>query len=246
MDLGIEGKVALVTAGSKGLGRATALALAAEGVRVMLSGRDPATLEATRARGGGGRCLGRRPRRGRDRSRRAGPPGGGHGRAVRRAGHPGRQRRRPAARTGARPRRCGPRGRAQRQPAHLGAAGARGAAPHAVGGLGPDLLHHVVHRHAGGTGAGALQHGPHGAVGVDQDGRQRPRLGVERDHPQHGLPGPARHRPHEAAGRRRGDGRPGGLRRRRGVPVLGPGRLRQRFAPSWSTAGRRWRCRGRP
>ena len=48
MDLGIEGKVALVTASSKGLGRATALALAAEGVRVMLTGRDAATLEATR------------------------------------------------------------------------------------------------------------------------------------------------------------------------------------------------------
>jgi 3-oxoacyl-[acyl-carrier protein] reductase len=48
MDLGIDGKVALVTAGSKGLGRATALALAAEGVRVMLSGRDPATLAAAR------------------------------------------------------------------------------------------------------------------------------------------------------------------------------------------------------
>jgi len=48
MDLGIADKVALVTAGSKGLGRATALALAAEGVRVMLSGRDPATLAATR------------------------------------------------------------------------------------------------------------------------------------------------------------------------------------------------------
>ena len=43
MDLGIEGKVALVTAGSQGLGRATALALAAEGVRVMLSGREPTT-----------------------------------------------------------------------------------------------------------------------------------------------------------------------------------------------------------
>lgn len=48
MDLGIAGKVALVTAGSKGLGRATAMALAGEGVRVMLSGRDPATLSATR------------------------------------------------------------------------------------------------------------------------------------------------------------------------------------------------------
>jgi len=48
MDLGIAGKVALVTAGSKGLGRATALALAGEGVRIMLSGRDPSTLAATR------------------------------------------------------------------------------------------------------------------------------------------------------------------------------------------------------
>ncbi len=48
MDLGLAGKVALVTAGSRGLGRATALALADEGVRVMVSGRDPHTLEQTR------------------------------------------------------------------------------------------------------------------------------------------------------------------------------------------------------
>ena len=48
MDLGIVGKVALVTAGSRGLGRATALALAAEGVQVMLSGRDADTLEQAR------------------------------------------------------------------------------------------------------------------------------------------------------------------------------------------------------
>jgi 3-oxoacyl-[acyl-carrier protein] reductase len=48
MDLGIAGKVALVTAGSRGLGRACASALAAEGVRVMVSGRDAASLEATR------------------------------------------------------------------------------------------------------------------------------------------------------------------------------------------------------
>ena len=34
MDLGIAGRVALVTAGSKGLGRASALALAQEGVKV--------------------------------------------------------------------------------------------------------------------------------------------------------------------------------------------------------------------
>ena len=49
MDFGIADKVALVTAGSKGLGRATALALAGEGVRVMLSGRDATTLDTTRA-----------------------------------------------------------------------------------------------------------------------------------------------------------------------------------------------------
>jgi 3-oxoacyl-[acyl-carrier protein] reductase len=49
VDLGIRGKVALVAAGSKGLGRATALALAAEGVGIMLSGRDADTLESTRA-----------------------------------------------------------------------------------------------------------------------------------------------------------------------------------------------------
>ena len=48
MDLGIAGKVALVTASSRGLGRATALALAGEGVQVMLSGRDAASLAATR------------------------------------------------------------------------------------------------------------------------------------------------------------------------------------------------------
>ncbi|HEX7459081.1 MAG TPA: SDR family oxidoreductase [Acidimicrobiales bacterium] len=48
MDLGIAGKVALVTAGSRGLGRASALALAGEGTRVMLSGRDASSLAATR------------------------------------------------------------------------------------------------------------------------------------------------------------------------------------------------------
>jgi 3-oxoacyl-[acyl-carrier protein] reductase len=45
MDLGIDGKVALVVAGSRGLGRATAEALAAEGVRVMLSARNRESLE---------------------------------------------------------------------------------------------------------------------------------------------------------------------------------------------------------
>jgi len=49
MDLGIAGRVALVVAGSRGLGRATAEALAGEGVRVMLSARGEATLAEARA-----------------------------------------------------------------------------------------------------------------------------------------------------------------------------------------------------
>lgn len=50
MDLGIRGKVAMVAAGSRGLGRAAAEALAAEGCSVSICGRDSAALEA--ARGG--------------------------------------------------------------------------------------------------------------------------------------------------------------------------------------------------
>ncbi len=46
MDLGIAGKAALVVAGSRGLGRATAEALAGEGVRVMLSSRSEQALDA--------------------------------------------------------------------------------------------------------------------------------------------------------------------------------------------------------
>jgi len=44
MDLGIEGRVALVVAGSRGLGRASAEALAGEGARVMLSSRSEEAL----------------------------------------------------------------------------------------------------------------------------------------------------------------------------------------------------------
>lgn len=49
MHLGIDGKAALVVAGSRGLGRATADALAGEGVRVMVSSRSEAGLDVAAA-----------------------------------------------------------------------------------------------------------------------------------------------------------------------------------------------------
>ena len=45
MDLGLDGKVFIVTGGARGLGRATADLLVAEGARVVLSGRSEASLE---------------------------------------------------------------------------------------------------------------------------------------------------------------------------------------------------------
>ena len=45
MDLGIEGRVALVTGGSRGLGRQAALSLANEGVSVAICGRSKETLD---------------------------------------------------------------------------------------------------------------------------------------------------------------------------------------------------------
>ena len=47
MDLGIEGRVALVTASSKGLGRGAAEALAGEGVSVVINGRSAEALAET-------------------------------------------------------------------------------------------------------------------------------------------------------------------------------------------------------
>lgn len=47
MDLGLNGKVALVAAGSKGIGRATALALSAEGVSVGICARGQEALQET-------------------------------------------------------------------------------------------------------------------------------------------------------------------------------------------------------
>ena len=47
MDLGIEGKRAIVCAASKGLGKACAIALAREGVTVTINGRDAGARAAT-------------------------------------------------------------------------------------------------------------------------------------------------------------------------------------------------------
>jgi 3-oxoacyl-[acyl-carrier protein] reductase len=47
VDLGLTGKIGLVTGGSRGIGRATALRLANEGVHVGICGRSRETLDAT-------------------------------------------------------------------------------------------------------------------------------------------------------------------------------------------------------
>ena len=47
MDLGLKGRSAVVTAASKGLGRACAEALVGEGAQVFISSRDPASIEST-------------------------------------------------------------------------------------------------------------------------------------------------------------------------------------------------------
>src|SRR6266851_4345492 len=47
MDLGLRGRSALVTAASKGLGRACAEALIAEGAEVFINSRDPIAIENT-------------------------------------------------------------------------------------------------------------------------------------------------------------------------------------------------------
>jgi 3-oxoacyl-[acyl-carrier protein] reductase len=58
MDLGLTDRVFVVTGGSRGLGRATAEVLVAEGAKVVLAARDPDTLNETVASLGPDRAFG--------------------------------------------------------------------------------------------------------------------------------------------------------------------------------------------
>ena len=50
MDLGLQGKVAIITGGSEGIGRAAAQSLGREGARVVVCGRRVDVLERAAAK----------------------------------------------------------------------------------------------------------------------------------------------------------------------------------------------------
>lgn len=58
MDLGLDGRVYVLTGASRGLGFATAVALAADGARVVISSRDPARVDDAVQRLPEGRAVG--------------------------------------------------------------------------------------------------------------------------------------------------------------------------------------------
>jgi 3-oxoacyl-[acyl-carrier protein] reductase len=58
MDLGLDGRVYIVTGGTRGLGRATAEALVADGAKVVVSSRDAEHVVATVEALGASRCAG--------------------------------------------------------------------------------------------------------------------------------------------------------------------------------------------
>ena len=49
MDLGLKDKVAIVTGGSEGIGKYTAMTLASEGTKVVICARRPDVLEDAKA-----------------------------------------------------------------------------------------------------------------------------------------------------------------------------------------------------
>ena len=213
VNLGLEDKVALVCGASRGLGRAIADELAAEGASLALCSRDPERLDAAAGELGASRGPGRPLRPRRADARRARRPSSGFGRLdvlVANTGGPaGRDARHADARGlgRARPalllrstveldRRCAPR--------HEGAR------------LGARPRRHVGRREAAGRQPDPLEQPAGRGDRLRQDAL--PRGGVARDHREHDPPrlhgDRARHRPEP--GERRARGRRARRRSRRG------------------------------